>query len=1000
MLLIVIYLMFFLSGAAALMYQVIWVRMLGLIFGGTNLAVTAVLSIFMAGLALGGYAIGRYADKTAKHLRLYGLLEFGIGISAILFVFFIKAYPLTYIFLASGKDDSPVYLFSIRILFSLAALIVPTTLMGGTLPVLTKFVSRREKDVGSQLSFLYAFNTIGAVAGALIAGFYLLRFYSVTVTVSAAVAINLLIGIISILIQDKTARVFAVDKSAEESKGSFPDNVTDEKTSEYNGSLFPVRLVVLGIGISGFCALGYEVLWTRVLTIVVGASVYGFTIMLVAFLAGIAIGSELYGIIPKIFRLKDRGIGSSIFWFGIVQIIIGITALIVSIYIRDLPVNSMRLQNYFQNAGEEFFQAKIWSNFALAFIYMFVPALFMGISFPLAGKVHAEYKKKVGSAVGELLAYNTVGAILGAAVSGFVMIYLFGIERSLQILIVINLGLGLLVVLSLLNIKLLNWFVPVLTIGSLLFLFFNHDALRIWNTKYFAIFRNNQPEAFNTPEKIEEAMENTDVLYYAEGVEAIISSVKVKGGHQSFITNGRVEASTSMEGQQCQIFLGHLPMLLNKNPRKVLVIGTGSGMTLGATSVYPSVEEITLVEIEPEVIGATRTFGAYNHHVIDNPKLRMIFNDGRNFLLTTKEKFDVITADPIHPWFRGAGYLYATEYFKLASEHLTPGGIICQWLPLYELTVDNVKSVVKTFSENFKYSMIWLSYNDAEIIGSNSPIMIDESELSVRVSQPEVLNDLKRVLVQSSDDLLSFFLMGRKGMEEFSRDGIANTNDNLYLEFSAPFSIGKGFLTGINVNALAKYRESILPYLVPAEGREAQEEQKKKWESYDRASDIAVKAQGLFLGGKSGSRDFEIFMNVLEDKYKWHALGRMLRSEITLKRLLEPKLLKQTGIELADLSGRRILIELSVVLVPVSKERAAVAFVDNEARKIYGQIYINDLSDETINPLVDDIMTGIDNVYNKEFESAVRVGKTLPPYGSTIKKIEKEINSRIDSIIN
>ena len=705
-----IYTMFFLSGAAALMYQVIWVRSLTLIFGGSHLAVTTVLSVFMAGLALGGYLTGKHVDGLRKPLRLYGLIEMGIALFALIFMGLMKIYPIIYTFFAQGKDDYPLYLSFIRILFSVAALIVPATLMGGTLPVMTKFVSDQPDKLGRHLSFLYGFNTLGAVAGAA-AGFFFLRLYSVTAAFQIAVAINILIGILSILLHSKKIPIFA----------ELPGNFPAEPAANLNAvNPFQAKLILLGIGVSGFCALGYEVLWTKILTIVVGASVYGFTTMLIAFLAGIALGSAALGSLFKIFKAEDKGIRKTMSWFGMVQIVIGVTALLVTFYIRDLPVNSIVLYDYFTKMKIDIFESRQWANLLLAFIYMVIPAFFMGVAFPLAGKIHAGYKKMIGSAVGEVLAYNTVGAILGAAFSGFVIIYIIGIERSLQMLTIVNIGCGLLVLAGIKNVRLMNWTEAGIA-AALLIIGINHDILRMWNMKYFAVFRANQPDAFNTPDKIKEALENTDVLYYKEGVEAIVSSIKIKGGNQAFLTNGRVEASDTPGDLQLQFTLGHLPMLLHRNPENVLVIGLGSGITLGATSVHPGVKEITLAELAPEVLGVARTFGRYNNYVLDNPKLRIIFNDGRNFLLTTKEKYDVITADPIHPWFRGAGYLYTTEYFKLASEHLREGGVMCQWLPIYELTIADLKSVVKTFTMYFKHTALWLTYYDSVIIGSNTP---------------------------------------------------------------------------------------------------------------------------------------------------------------------------------------------------------------------------------------------------------------------------------------
>jgi len=988
-----IYLMFFLSGAAALIYQVVWVRSFTLIFGGSHLAVTAVLSIFMAGLAAGGYAIGKYVDHVTKPLRLYGLLELGIALFALVFMGLMKLYPSIYIPLAQGKDNAHFYLLFIRVLFSVIALIIPTTLMGGTLPVLSRFVSKQPQTLRSYLSFLYGVNTLGAVLGAIAGGFFLLRFYTVGTTLQVAILTNVLIGLAALLLQDRAATVLASNPSVSEAKDASlkvgSARSSGLKTIE---NAFPLKLVLWGVGVSGFCALGYEVLWSRILTIVVGASVYSFTTMLVAFLAGIALGSEAYGLLPKFFKIKDRGTSRSISWFGGVQVIIGATALLVTIYIRDIPANSVRLHNYFLGMGISPFSVRVWSNFTLAFFYMVVPAFFMGVAFPLAGKIHAEYRKLVGGAVGEVLAYNTVGAILGAAMSGYIMIYLFGIERSLQMLTVINIGFGLLVLLSLNNIKILNWGMAGLTGLTLLFLALDQSTLRIWDMKYFAIFRSNQPEAFRTPEMIREAVENTDVLYYGEGVEAIVSSIRIKGGEQSFITNGRIEASSHLQALQCQFTLGHVPMLLNKNPKNVLVVGLGSGMTLGATSVHPSVEQITLLEIEPKVIGVAKTFKKYNHDVLNHPKLKIVFNDGRNFLTTTKDKFDVITADPIHPWFRGAGYLYTTEYFKMASEHLLPGGVVCQWLPIYEMTPEDLKSVMRTFMENLKYTILWLTQSDAELIGSNSPIIIDEAELEKKIAEPAIYSDLSRVMMGSATEFLSYFVMGTEGMKRFSEGGILNTDNNLYLEFSAPFSIATPSVMEANVYAIIKCRESILPYLVTPKEKMAQAEQKKRWADHPEAVETTGRALGLFLGGRLNSPEFNESMKELDKKFPRYAPAKFLEDEVQRALSMNPRLLQSIPFLLLNEGGLKSMTEISAVLVPISKGRASIMFVDNQARVIYGQLYVSDYNtSDFVNRFVNEVMVHIRAVYQKEVENALRQGGTLPLAEPALRKIKDTI---------
>ena len=993
-----VYLIFFLSGAAGLIYELVWVRSLGLIFGGSHLAVTTVLSVYMAGLALGSYLLGKYVHHSKRPLLLYGLLEIGIGLFAVVFLLFIQTYPSIYVPLAQGKDHAPLYLSFIRVSFSLAALIVPTTLMGGTLPVLSSFLSNDSRDVGRHLSFLYGFNTLGAVAGTVAAGFYFLRFYSVRTTFEIALFINLVIGVTSILLQKKAGVWLKGYEKADASGNSLVREDFPTETGDIANRSLSLKLVLWGIGVSGFCALGYEVLWTRILTIVVGASVYGFTTMLVAFLTGIALGSKAYGFYLRLFQKGKKTYESSVAAFGAIQIIIGLTAWMVAYFIQDLPSISLRLRDTFHSLNLGLFAMQQWADLTLAFTYMIVPAFFMGLAFPLAGRVHAGYGKRAGSAVGEVLAYNTIGAILGAALTGYVMAYLFSIERSLQMLTVVNVGFGLLTLFSLKRNKFLLWVIGGVAGGALIFLAVNSSSLRMWDIRYFALFQTNQSEIFRTAEVARSAFRNAEVLYYGEGLEAIVSSVKIKGGTQGFITNGRVEASTNLQDQQLQFILGHLPMLLSKNPKKVLVVGLGSGMTLGATSVHPSVEKLVLVELEPKMVGVAKTFQKYNHDVLDHPKLEVVFNDGRNYLLTTREKFDVITADPIHPWFRGAGYLYTKEYFKLASEHLNEGGIMCQWLPIYELTAENLKSVVKTFHQRFKYTMLWLTYYDSVIVGSNRAILIDEDDLDRRIKEvPAISDDLRQVMMGSATDLLSYFAMGSEGMRVFSKDGIVNTDNNLYLEFSAPLNIGQSSLMEENASALVRYREDISPYLLQRGRGGAQKNQIRIWSGRTEVTQIYDRAHALFLGGRYKTPEFRNLLSELEQKYPWYGPGRFLRNEYLTIMAAEPRLVKKILLVLLNERGERIGIELSAVLTRISKEIALVDIVDNKARVIYGHFNIPGTGrEEYIDGLVASTMADLQMLYQSElYATRTERGGTYPPAEATLAKVRAAIQQKI-----
>ncbi|HSQ78398.1 MAG TPA: fused MFS/spermidine synthase, partial [Nitrospirota bacterium] len=397
-------------------------------------------------------------------------------------------------------------------------------------------------------------------------------------------------------------------------------------------------------------------------------------------------------------------------------------------------------------------------------------------------------------------------------------------------------------------------------------------------------------------------------------------------------------------------------------------------------------------------LGVARTFGIYNHHVLDNPKLRIVFNDGRNFLMTTKEKFDVITADPIHPWFSGAGYLYSVEYFKLAAEHLNPGGIVCQWLPIYELTEENLKSVVRTLSENFPYIMVWLTHNDAELVGSNAPIVIDEKDLERRIRVPEVLQDLERVKMGSAEDFLSYFVMGSEGAKAYSSGGRTNTDDNLYLEFSAPHSIGKARLMGTNVYDLVKYRENILPYLLTPADEAGRARQEKTWEKNLKAAVLDDQAHVLNLAGRYDTPEYEKLAVQLDARYPAFAPWKFLRNEIPDEKGGTPRLLKQIGFDLFDETGGMINVQLAAVIIRGSKERARVFFVDNNSRVVFGKLRVRGANkDAYVANFVDEVMKSVQALYYSEKQkTTIASGKAFPSVTTLLPKIKHLVELKID----
>jgi spermidine synthase len=852
-----IYLLFFLSGAASLVYQVAWVRSLTLVFGGTHLAVTTVVAVFMGGLALGSQLLGRRADAAARPLRLYGLLELGIAGFAALFLLLTAAYPALYGPLARLGEGRPAYLMALRCAFAALAMLGPTTLMGGTLPVLARFVGRRRDRLASRLSLLYGLNTLGAVAGTVACGFLLLPSIGVTATQLVAAAVNVAIGLAALLLPE--ARV-APDPAREGPRGAAP---AAEEAAPV-GAAAPARLVLWGTALSGFCALGFEVLWTRLLGLVVGTSVYSFTIILAAFLGGLALGSHLFAAARR--RWSGAGRSGPVA-LGAVLVGIGLSALAVTVLMRDLPAHVTALQEAIVGPGKSEFAARQWATLAVATSHLLVPTALMGAAFPMAAALVAAAGGGVGRATGRTLGWNTVGSILGAALTGYGLVRWVGVERALQLLSLAEAGMGAVLLACAARRPAWRWAAAVAGLAVAAGLVLSPDRLRSWDRKLFAVFMNNNREAFGTPARRAETLARFEVLYFSEGANETISVVRRRDGRQSFIVNGRPEASTGPGDVQLQLALGHLPMLLHPDPKRVFVLGSGAGMTLGATSVHPGVERVVLAEIEPGVPPATRTFAPWNHEVLDSPKLQVVFNDGRNHLATTDERFDVITADPIHPWAGGAAYLYTSEFFELVARRLRPGGVASQWLPLYELSDRDVKTVVRTFARHFAHVLVWVVYGDAVLVGSNAPLVLDEAALARRMAEGPVAGDLAQIGMGSVEELLSYFTMGNLAIPAYAAEGVVNTDDNLFLEFSAPASMGDGTRMGWNLVELGKHREPVVPYLRPAEDDAGRLRQAERWRRNYLAGRVFDFAHVLYVWQQTGSPEYVRAMQDLRDRY-------------------------------------------------------------------------------------------------------------------------------------
>jgi spermidine synthase len=988
--------MLFLSGTAALIYQVVWARHLCLIFGGSHLAVTTVLAVFMGGLAIGSYWFGRKAPEKSRLFRLYAVIEFGIAISAVLFWVLMKCYPTIYVFFAQINNSSIVYLTTVRIVLALIALIVPTTLMGGTLPILSNLVSNRDSFLGVGVSLLYAVNTLGAVVGAALAGFILIPLYSVSGALVVAVASNIAVGTLCIVLDIMALSALrGTTTTSPHCSASYADHDKKDGNIASPSSPMSQTLVLWGIGISGFCAMGYEILWTRILSIIAGASVYAFTLMLMAFLSGISIGSSSFVLLSnRLFRSLASSPKRLIIVFGAVQIVIGISAYFVSSHLYEMSSLTnllyFLLHDKLHLAGS--FETRQTANFILVFAFMLVPAFFMGFTFPLTVAIFTNKDRPLSCTVGKILSSNTVGAIIGSATCGYFLIYSVGLQSSLQVLILANIGIGLIALASILRNSFAYYVTAIIVLLSFSLPFFFPQALRLWTPKISAIYQRGDD---THSDRFQDTMANFEILYHGEGIQELVSSIH-NYGELFFITNGRIEASNDIKDMKLQMMLGHLPMLLNRNPRKVFVLGTGTGMTLGAVSSHPEIEQITLAEIEPKMINIARTFGGYNHQVLDNPKLRLAFNDGRNYLMTSKERFDVITADPVHPWFSGTGYLYSREYFKLVAEHLNSGGIACQWLPLYELSEENIKSVIKTFSETFRFSMLWYAQEDAILIGSNSPILIDEGTLERRIHIQQVHDDLVPLRMGSAEQFLSSFVMGKAGISSYSFGGIINTDDNLYLEFSAPRSIGNYDLIATNITGLARHRESILPYLNKPADIKLQTQQQQRWATNNKAADLNDRAHVLQLQDKMGEPEFTAIVDELDKHYTDYAPWKFFSNTTPIDKLPQQQQLATTTMKLRDLHGHTVTVNLAAHYSISAPDKACLLITDTTTQFIYGKYRFTGqpIKSQALK-IAQTIMIGIEELYKTEQQKALQKGLPAPQMSTVLPEVRNLVAQKL-----
>ncbi|MFC1714497.1 fused MFS/spermidine synthase [Candidatus Poribacteria bacterium] len=771
----IIYLLFFLSGVTGLVYEVVWTRMFAITFGATAFAISTVLAAFMAGLALGSFYFGRFIDRRGDPIKIYALLEILIGVYALVLPFLMLLLDRIYTGIYHQFSTSLTISIAARFILSFIVLMIPATLMGGTLPVLSKFLATRLERLGLKVGSLYSINTIGGAVGCFVAGFTLIELLGIRDTIYVASGVNLIIGIVALALRASIHRSDQPDPDAVPTQQ--PDDPADLPVDDAVPPL-SIRLIVVGFGLSGFAALAYEVIWARVLSMILGTTVYAFSIMLTSFLCGLALGSFILG------RFIDKR-RHLIPIFGGLQIAIGCFGVLSVFTFSKLPFLFLKMFAILGNSWRDF----TFIQFVLVFLIMLVPTTLMGAMFPLVSRIYTRQIKRLGRSIGDVYSANTVGSILGSVAAGFFLIPLIGLQNSIKLIASINVLIGLSVLISS-GVRFAGAIrrsvIAVAAVGLLVFLTLitvcSWDKSMLANGVYF---RPSQFLDANNKIDLDASASGLELLYYAEGFDSTVA-IFGRGPERMLVINGMTLASNRRTDVTLLGMVGHLPALLHESPESVLVIGLGAGVTSGMAAQHESVKKVDCVELERKVPNATRYFSRENRNVLDDPKLTVIMDDGRNFLQKTSNKYDVITSDPIHPWLSGAGSLYAVEHFQACKDRLNEGGVVAQWLPLYEMPERDFKTVIRTFQSVFPHTSLWLMESDAILVGTADKTSIDYGLLERKLQDEKIESDMRVLYVDSIYQFLTFFTMGEEKLATYAADARLNTDDHPILEFSAP----------------------------------------------------------------------------------------------------------------------------------------------------------------------------------------------------------------------
>jgi spermidine synthase len=749
-------LLFIGSGCAALIYEIVWFQLLQLVIGSSSISLGILLGTFMGGMCLGSLALPRMISARRHPLQVYAVLEAGIGVSALVILFGVPLVGGLYTAWA-GEGVAGIVL---RAIAAGICLLPPTIMMGATLPAISRWVKATPEGV-SWLGFFYGGNIAGGVLGSLAAGFYLLRQYDVTIATLVGVAINAAVALIAYLLAGRT---------------QYQAEPVAVRGVTARGTLS----VYVAICLSGMTALAAEVIWTRLLSLHFGATVYTFSLILAVFLTGLGIGSTIGASIARDLRNARRALG----WCQL--LLCGAMAWAAYELTESLPYWPIN----------PYIATTPWFTLQLDLVrcmWVVLPgAILWGASFPLALAAVATTEQDAAWLASGVYAANTVGAIVGSMAMSFVLVPWIGSSHAEQVLIIVS-ALSALILLE-------PSFAGAGGTAA--------EGKPRWNIVGTVVLAAAMVAAGLLARSVHPLpgllvaygrysatrVGQADIIYVGEGLNASVAVSQLSNGVLNYHNAGKVQASSEPQDMRLQRMLGHLTTLIPTNAKKVVVIGCGAGVTAGAVSIDPAVEHETIAEIEPlvpKVVSAY--FSEHNFDVVRNPKVHVRIDDARHYIQTTNEKFDAITSDPLDPWVKGAAMLYTKEFFETAKAHLNPGGVMTLFVQLYESNSEAVKSEIATFLDAFPNGVVWGNTNEGKgydlvLLGQAEPTKIDVDAIEARLQRPEyapVKNSLAQIGMHSAIDLFSTYAGRKPDLEPWLRDATINRDRNLRLQYLA-----------------------------------------------------------------------------------------------------------------------------------------------------------------------------------------------------------------------